>query len=483
MSNTGATALSNSPARAILFAVAAISGPGLAQVPTPSIGVQRQVDSQSQPILYPRLVETSIAAVSRTSLPDALVANWIYHGSSGAKNGVAASIDGGATWTEHAIAGWKSDPMACADQQSGSLWVGVAHLGGTGTPGIHVAKWNEETNEFNTPVAAVSSIACDKAFMGAGPRRNQPGTTRLYVSFLTINGPHLNLTWSDDLGLTWATPVQLPEPPAPDPPPALPQWGDASLPRVGPDGELYIFTWDGEFGVFLIRSLAENGSEQPVFDAPIRIATRLDTWSSSASEPGLRIPGGFNAAPFTYGAVDPENGTLYCVYFDTSMALCSCCPEVCTAWDVDLYFSKSTNQGTTWTTPQRILGSDHAPYDQFFAWLEVDTSHRLHLVYFDTRGAVHTDQTSPAELRTRYSWSTDAGATWADSTICTIAPYWTVSPPPPTPAVWIADDFWYGEYIGLAATANRVYPIYPASLGPGVDPPDRRIWTNIIISP
>lgn len=444
-----------------------------------TIGVQRQVDSQTYP-MFSRLVETSIAAVTQAGSPDVLVANWVYSNSTSntAKNGVAASIDGGLSWMEFPQSQWAGDPMACGDKRTGTIWVGVANLGTN--PGLHVAKWNGVGGTgFDAPVAAVVGTACDKAFMAAGSRAGQPNTTRLYVSYLTTSPWQLNLTWSDSLGSagSWATPIPIPNPPAP----AI--WHPSSLPRIGPNGQLYIFTKDNGFGVYLIRSLSENALGQPVFDAPILVTQRLDTWSYSSSDTNDHIPGQFNAAPFTYGAVDPIDGTLYCIYFDTSKALCSCCPQVCTSWDIDLYLTKSTDQGSTWDTPHRILGNDQPPYDQFFAWLEVDTSQRLHLVYFDTRGTTHTDQDYPAALRTRYSWSTDGGATWADSSLCTIAPYWNQSPTPPTPAVWIADDTWYGEYIGLAVAGKNVYPIYPAPLGPGVDPPDSRIWTNIITWP
>lgn len=210
----------------LLVGMATVTAGAIAQSPQPNIGGQIQVDSQA--VGFPRLVETSIAAVSRSGEPDALVANWIYNHPTNltTKNGVAISEDGGFTWSnDNLIQGWYSDPMACSDQRTGSLWVGVSHLSGA-TPGIHVAKWNGGSG-FHSPVSPVSGQVCDKAFMAAGPRRNQPGTTRLYVSFWSdVGGPvRQYITWSDSFGVagSWAPPIQLPQPPS------NPIWGNATL--------------------------------------------------------------------------------------------------------------------------------------------------------------------------------------------------------------------------------------------------------------
>ncbi|MBI5863963.1 MAG: hypothetical protein HZB38_05565 [Planctomycetes bacterium] len=360
--------------------------------------------------------------------------------------------------------------MTGADPRTGTLWVGAAS-----NASFFVAKWNGAGFEPASTFAWVEST--DKPFMAAGPRPGQPNTTRLYVSFWATSGRYL--TWSDDFGATWPGNLPLPSPPA--------GLSISTLPRVGPNGELYIFTDDGRFGIYLIRSLSENAGT-PNLEQPIRIATRLDTWDPGRPEFNVRIPGYFNAAPYTHGAVDPvSDGTLYCVYHDTTRALCSCCPEVCTAWDIDIYFVMSTDFGATWTpVPQRILGADHVPYDQFFPWIEAVRSPversatRLDLVFFDTRGAVHTDADYPALLRTQYAWSNDRGATWQETTV---APRFAGAP-----AVWRATDTWYGEYIGMASAPTLAVPVYPTGgPGPAFNPPDwppeEHIWANPIIWP
>lgn len=409
--------------------------------------------------------------------PMTVVAAWNYVrpvGASGAnRNGFAASVDGGQIWTEYLQTGvpGAGDPMTAADPRTGTLWVGADF-----NAGFWVARWNGAG--FDPPVTFPWPTSTDKPLMAAGPRPNQPNTTRLYVTFWAGFGTH-PLTWSDDFGSTWEpNPVFTPNPPT--------HVCESTLPRIGPNGAVYIFTWDRAFGVYLLRSRAEDGAGRPVFDAPIRIATRLDWWPATSVNQNERIPGSFNAAPFTSGAVDPVNGTLYCVFIDSTAMTCT---NGCQQYDVDMYFTKSPTApgqiaGDTWSTPRRILGNDGPPYDQFFPWLEVDQNGRLHLLFLDTRGTAHSDTDYPAQLRTQYAYSTNDGDTWSESTI---APHWTGTPPPPAPAVWPFSDVWCGEYIGLAATSTRVDAVYPATRGPDVVlpewPPEERIWTNVITWP
>jgi len=151
-------------------------------------------------------------------------------------------------------------------------------------------------------------------------------------------------------------------------------------------------------------------------------------------------------------------------------------------YDVDLWFTKSTDEGATWTEPKIISESDGPPYDQFFPWIEVDAAGRIHLVYYDTGASTHTDQENVARLQSRYAYSLDGGDHWVHQTI---SPSWSGMPPPPT---WtdgqsLTTGFIIGDYLGLAASAQRVYPLYMATRGPDnpdASQPDENVYTNII---
>lgn len=395
---------------------------------------------------------------------------------------VGATTDGGATWQEYPLSGLPSclgDPMATADPQTGTLWVGGMASGCAQF--IWVAKWNGAG--FDTAVNVTGTItSADKPFMAAGRIPGVPGSTRLYVVYYD-SGPQY-LKWSDAFGAagSWQGPVALPQTPNGVNP-------DGPLPRVGPNGEVYIVANDVHgYGIWLYRWIWQPGQPTtPQFGAPLSVATRLDAWDFSITNP--RFPGLFRVPARSYLAVDPMDGTLYAVWFDTTRRLCwappggggGCLEE----YDVDIYLSKSTSQGNagTWTTPRIVNAADMPPYDQFFPWIEVDSSHRLHMVFYDTLGTPHSDADGQANLRARYSYSSNGGNTWSE---ITLAPRWNGSPttwpdvsvPPGPPFI--------GDYNGLAVTTTRVYPVYMATYGPQQPQPptgNHNIYSNVITWP
>ena len=106
------------------------------------------------------------------------------------------------------------------------------------------------------------------------------------------------------MGDTWSGPVSLGP-------------GLGFLPRVGPNGELYIAYWDytgmGNH-IELIRSF--DGGD--TLSSPLLIATRMDVWGID----GTRFPGDFRVPPLAHLAVDPNDGTtLWSTPGDSAVAL------------------------------------------------------------------------------------------------------------------------------------------------------------------
>ncbi|MCG3127563.1 MAG: hypothetical protein CHACPFDD_02426 [Phycisphaerae bacterium] len=356
--------------------------------------------------------------------------------------GVAATIDGGATWTDFLVrpplanqSSVEGDPMTAYDTRTGTLWVGAISFAGNG--GVFVARKNPGLTTFQPSVMARATSSADKCWMAAGIRPGLPNSTRLYIAF------NQGVIWSDDMGATWTAPKSL-------------GTGIGFLPRVGPAGELYVAYWDFGTGVLLKRSL-DGGTTITSHT----IATRMVTWGT---QDGSKFPGRFRVPPMNYLAVDPVSGTLYCVYFDQTSVDAN-------GANIDLYFTKSTNQGTTWTTPVVINGDSNPRGDQFWPWLEVDQCGALHMVFLDTRGIVQADNTINGMFNAYYSYSDDGGATWAETKL--------------TPAAFNSNndglnrsDQFMGDYLGLGLGADRVYPCYLSSQNGDTD-----IFTNVVITP
>ncbi len=369
--------------------------------------------------------ETSIATSDAN--PDHIVASWNdYRVNGSVRMGVSLSLDGGATWNDFLLrpplanrTNIEGDPMTAYDNRTGTLWVGaIAFLETQG--GIFVARKDPADTSFDPAVMAVFTASADKGWMAAGRDPEDPDTTQLYIAY------NQGLLKSSDMGDTWSGPTSL-------------DAGLGFLPRVGPGGELYIVYWDYGFGVRLLRSYDGGAS----FGPSILIATRMDIWGVDNS----RFPGTFRVAPIQTFAVDPVNGNLYVVFFDTTNLFAG-------GRNVDLYFTRSTDQGTTWSTPVVIHPDSDPPGDQFFPWLEVDQNGRIHLLWYDTDDLSWDDEVEEAFVHAYYAWSDDAGITWEERTL--------------TPAPFNSEDdgragsppAFIGDYLGMAVGGDIAYPCY-----------------------
>jgi len=355
--------------------------------------------------------------------------------------GFALSEDGGQTWTDFLVrppvanqSGVEGDPMTAFDPTTGALWVGAISFSAGGNSGLYVARKDAGSSTFEPSVMARTTSGTDKCWMAAGKRPPLLIGTRLYITY------NEGVIWSDDMGDTWTDPVSL-------------GGGIGFLPRVGPQGQLYVAYWDFNTGMLLKRSLdgGQNFTDHT-------IATRMDVWGTQS---GSRFPGTFRAPSMVYIDVSNITGHLYATYFDTTNLSGS-------NSNVDIYFTKSVDQGTTWTTPVAILDGGTENFDQFFTFLEIDDAGRLHLVYYDTKNTVQNDNVVNGMFDAYYAYSLDDGDTWIDHRLSATS--------------WNSDNDglnrssqFLGDYLGLAVAGDKAYPVYlDTSAG------DADIYTNVI---
>jgi hypothetical protein len=232
---------------------------------------------------------------------------------------------------------------------------------------------------------------------------------------------------SDDLGSTWTAPTSLGS-------------GLGFLPRVGPNGEVYVTYWDTSFGVKFRRSL-DGGV---TWSAAVSAATRLATWGVQ----NFGIPGQFRDPPIHTMAVNPVTGDIVIMYFDQTNLVGG---QKC----LDCWMTKSTNQGTTWSSPTRLpFRNINTHTDQIYPWLEFTKDGRMHLSVWDTSyNGNQTDGTAHGMWDQSYYYSEDEGTTWSNQFRL-------------TPGSW--DSFndgtgfsFIGDYQGIAISDKSVYPVYP----------------------
>lgn len=408
------------------------------------------VGAWAQPVVSPQIrvdTTTGVSATNETTMAASeantgvIVGGWNdYRQAGNVRVGACLSTDGGLTWTDFLLrppagnqTSVEGDPMTAFDNRTGDVWVGGISFAGNG--GLFVARKRPQDADFGTPVMARVGFV-DKGWMAIGPDPLDMDETRIYITY------NEGIVISDDFGASWSSPRSL-------------GFGLGYLPRVGPNGELYIAYWDVSDGVVMRRSF--DGGR--TISGEITIATRMDVWDTQS---GIRFPGSFRVPSLNYLAVDPTTGTLYCVYFDT------------TDFDggranVDLYFTKSTDQGDSWTTPVVINEDAPTPGDQFFPWLEVTRNGRIHMLFYDTRNVVQNDGGGNAFIDAYYSYSDDEGDTWTETRL--------------TPNSWesrfdgLGGGF-IGDYLGGAVAGSRFWPLYlDTQVG------DASIYTHVIADP
>ncbi len=339
--------------------------------------------------------------------------------------GVGVSLDGGTTWTDFLVrppaqnqSSVEGDPMTAYDNRTGTLWVGAISFASNG--GLYVAKKIQGSNNFEPSVQIGQQSFADKCWMAAGPAPGNPNATMVYIAY------NEGLWRSADMGQTWQGPVNI-------------GFGIGFLPRIAPNGDLFVSWWDFGNGHW-VRKSTDGGL---TFKSAVKAATRLDVWGT---QDGSRFPGTFRSPSMNTMAIDPNDGTMYIVYSDTT-------DNQSNGKNVDLYFTKSTDGGNSWSTPVVINQDAATPGDQFFPWLEVDKTGMLHMVYYDSRNTIQNDNVVNGMFDAYYMYSTDHGTTWSEAKL--------------TPAPFNSDDDglnrstqFIGDYNGLGVGDNRVYPCY-----------------------
>jgi hypothetical protein len=190
-------------------------------------------------------------------------------------------------------------------------------------------------------------------------------------------------TRSTDSGLTWMTPINLPN--------------SARTGTLDVDTNGNLFIGGSVPGAFtcLRSSNAQIGNQKPSFDQ-----------ATSVNLGGCLIQGGINGIGIcgqTFVAVDrsggPANNYVY--------MLASVLPN-CTGSGTNVMFSRSSDHGLTFSAPVRI-NDDPNPQDRWhwFGTLSVAPNGRIDVVWYDTRNAANN-----IDSQLFYSYSTDAGATW-----------------------------------------------------------------------
>jgi len=252
---------------------------------------------------------------------------------------------------------------------------------------------------------------------------------------------------STDGGFTWMNPITIPN---------APQWG---TPDVDSNGNLFfggVTTSQTQF--WCIRSTnAKNGAVTPSFDqsTQVNMGGVID-YMDTINPEGL-IGQVFLAADRS-GTSTNNNVYMMASVQPTGFNTGS-----------DVMFVRSTNGGQTFSAPKRVNDDpiNHSKW-HWMGTLSVAPNGRIDSVWHDTRNAANN-----TDSQLFYSYSTDAGVTWAPN----VAVSNTFNPFLGYPNQNKMGDYMTivsdntGADVAFAATFNLEEDIYYVRVAPGIAPP------------
>ncbi len=346
------------------------------------------------------------------------------------------SQDTGRTWTMTTLtsnSGVWGDPCISADTAGNFLFLHLANPPqgqGHWIDRIVFQKYNIGNQNWTTDsymgLSTDTLKAQDKEWIAVDPGNNNMYVTWTefdkYGSKNPLDSSRILFSRSIDGGSSWSIPIRLSR-----------QAGDCidsdstvegAVPAIGPNGEIYV-AWAGPNGLVFDRSL-DSGK----------------TWLNNdiAIDP---MPGGWdydvagisrcNGLPITKCDVSngPNHGTIYVNWTDQRNGL----------QNVDVWLSKSTDGGNTWSSPVRV-NDDTTQRVQFFTWMDVDQSTGyLYFVFYDRRN--HNDSLTDVYMAV----SKDGGSTFAN---------YQISESPFLPSHTI----FFGDYNNISVQNGIIRPIW-----------------------
>jgi len=190
---------------------------------------------------------------------------------------------------------------------------------------------------------------------------------------------------------------------------------EGAVPAVGPNGEIYV-SWTGPEGLVVDKS-TDGG----------------DTWGTDifiSDVPGISR---CNGLPITMCDISNSSyqGYVYSCWGDQRNGTS----------DTDVFFSRSTDGGETWSPALRV-NDDNTTRHQFFPWMTIDqTTGIIWSVFYDRRN------TTGSATDVYVAKSTDGGQSFENFKV-------SESSFTPTSSVF------FGDYSNIAAWDKKIYPIW-----------------------
>lgn len=327
------------------------------------------------------------------------------------------------------------DPVALIGLDGAYYIAAISNPGGQ-----QVAKSVNQGSTYTTYIVAPNpGDLADKNHLWIDNKPTSPYTNYLYDAWTAFGGSMNNeiaFSRSTNGAVNWSSPINISS--------ATNAGSHCQGVNInsGPNGEVYVIwaIYDGwptdESAIGLARSFDGGATFEP--------ATRIIEDIRGIRNSGVNKDMRNNSFPSM--AVDISNGeysgNIYVVWANTGV------PGINSGNDVDVYISRSEDQGLTWSTPAKVnqdasgLGRKH-----YFPWITCDPENGiLSVVFYDDRNV------GGSQCEVYCANSYDGGVTWEDFKVSDVA-----FTPGPIPG--LADGY-MGDYLGISARGGFVYPVW-----------------------
>ncbi|HRI47318.1 MAG TPA: sialidase family protein, partial [Ignavibacteriaceae bacterium] len=359
------------------------------------------------------------------------------------------TTNGGTSWGGFDIPpfGSNSGDPASVIGTNGNFYLGFIDGGSNyGGQGVAVST-NNGTNWIRhvvAPAPAGTNDLLDKNHLWIDKQVGSPYENRVYAAYTAFvsgspNNNKVEFRYSTNYGVNWSSAINVSS-------------GTASGSHdqgvnvaTGPNGEVYSAwavydNWSsGNYGEDAIGfNISTNGGQTWGTAKRVYAAPNFGVRTNPSSPNPVRL------ASFPSMAVDRSNGvrrgTIYMSWPQIGVTPAGS--------DMDIVLIKSTNNGTTWTSPVRVNDDPlNNGKRQYFNWMTVDPSTgHVYVVFYDQRNTT-TDSAEVYMAR-----SIDGGVTFENIKV-------SDARFKPKPISGLAGGY-HGDYIGITALNNTVYPFW-----------------------
>jgi len=414
-----------------IYTGSAINAPTSITTDSPDVPVTEENSTQSENSIFvdPEDIATSLNSNNSTQNPVGMLygADYFY------------THDGGDAWdgSIQGAGGTNSGDPAAAIGTNGHYFVGYINNGSGQTVARSVDGGQSWTYVQVAAKPPGFGSLLDKNHLWIDNSPDSPYEGNLYSVWTCFGGADdgdVDLSVSQDDGQTWSSPVNVSS-----------AVGGSNCQGVnihtGPEGQVYtaFAVYDGggdEHAIGFAKSVTGGLSFQPA----IRAINNIKGIRSSGTSKNMRV----NSFPSMTVDISggPNNGNIYIVWANIGV------PGVNTGPDIDVYMIKSTNEGSTWSSPVRInqdpsgQGKEH-----FFPWITCDPeTGTLSVIFYDDRDVAGN------QCEVWVANSTNGGATWDNFKVSDVS-----FTPQPIPG--LAANY-FGDYLGISAKGGIVYPCW-----------------------